>query len=160
DFGIARAAAAASSAATAGRAVGTPAYMAPEQVEGAADIDARADIYAFGAMVYEMVTGACAWNGDSPYTVALMRLRLPPPDPREQNRKVPDALATFIMRCMAREPAERYASANELIGALTASAVSTTPSTAPPSSIAFSETQVAGAAARPQAQVWTPSQDV
>ncbi|MCW5838232.1 MAG: serine/threonine protein kinase, partial [Labilithrix sp.] len=65
DFGIARAAAPGDLSRTVGGIVGTPAYMAPEQVEGATDLDARADLYALGAMLFELLTGQMAWQGDS-----------------------------------------------------------------------------------------------
>jgi serine/threonine-protein kinase len=69
DFGIARALFDAGRAATMGLALGTPAYMAPEQVEGASDLDERADVYALGAMLYECVTGERAWSGESIWAI-------------------------------------------------------------------------------------------
>jgi TolB-like protein/predicted Ser/Thr protein kinase len=114
DFGIARLAA--TPDATGDKFIGTPAYMAPEQVEGR-EVTAAADVYAFGAIVFELVTGKRAWVGDDPFAVALARLRQPPPDPR-QLRAVPDALAALVMRCMAREPDQRWKDGGELVRAL------------------------------------------
>ena len=91
DFGIARAVADAERAATVGLALGTPAYMAPEQVEGATDLDARADIYALGAMLYECITGERAWSGESIWALAAARLMNPPPDPRVKRPELPSA---------------------------------------------------------------------
>jgi len=120
DFGIARSAAAAGESATAtlGAALGTPAYMSPEQVEGAADIDARADLYAVGVMLFEMVTGELPFSGGSPITVAAARLDGPPPDPRVLRPSLDPRLAELILCCMARAPADRFATADDLRAAL------------------------------------------
>ena len=125
DFGIAHAAAGAVGVAkTLGGIVGTPAYMAPEQIEGGADLDARADIYALGAMTYELLTGERAWPGDAPFVVAAARLVNPPPDPRAIVPGLPAPVASVVMTCMAKGPADRYSTAAEVADAL-ASAVST-----------------------------------
>jgi eukaryotic-like serine/threonine-protein kinase len=124
DFGIARALADAlvlpGASSTMGMLVGTPAYMAPEQVEARPDIDARADIYAFGALLYELFTGCLAWPGDAPFAVATARLLGPPPDPRARRRDLPAACAELVLRCMARAPADRPASMVEAGAALAA----------------------------------------
>jgi eukaryotic-like serine/threonine-protein kinase len=129
DFGIARALSDAGRAATVGLALGTPAYMAPEQVEGAKNLDARADIYAFGAMMYECLTGERAWSGDSVWALAAARLFQPPPDPRVLRPDVPAPVAELVLRCMARQPHDRFASAAELLTAMNAIK---TPTIAPP----------------------------
>ncbi|MBK9000215.1 MAG: protein kinase [Myxococcales bacterium] len=121
DFGIARDPVASQGGATIGIVVGTPAYMAPEQVEARADIDARADIYALGAMLFELFTGEVPWKGGSAMAVAAARLYAPAPNARSVNPGVPPALAAVVERCMAREPGERYASADEVQNALAAS---------------------------------------
>jgi serine/threonine-protein kinase len=120
DFGIARAAQVAgeSVTATVGTALGTPAYMSPEQVEGAAQIDERADLYAVGVMLFEMLTGELPFSGGSPITVAAARLDGPPPDPRGLRPSLDARLADLVLRCMARAPADRFASADELRAAL------------------------------------------
>jgi serine/threonine-protein kinase len=105
DFGIARAVGGGHR--TFGAPIGTPAYMAPEQVEGAPDVDARADLYALGTMLYELLTGTPAWSGESPYVVAAKRLYAPPPDPRTLRPDVPEPLALLVLRCMARDRAAR-----------------------------------------------------
>jgi serine/threonine-protein kinase len=115
DFGIATPAA--SPVATADRFAGTPAYMAPEQVETNAPIGPATDVYAFGAILYEMLTGQRPFPGRDIVQVALARLRVPPPDPRAI-RAVPDALAELAMRCMARSPADRFADGAALSEAL------------------------------------------
>jgi serine/threonine protein kinase len=116
DFGIARAFldAAAGLGNTLGVLMGTPAYMAPEQVEGRKDIDARADIYALGALLYELFTGRRAWEGESPFAVASARLTSLPPDPRQRRPDLPSAHAEVVMRCMARKPEERFQSVDDV----------------------------------------------
>ncbi len=115
DFGIAIAST--SPTATAERFAGTPAYMAPEQVERGASIGPQADVYAFGAIMFEMLTGERPFAGADPIQVALARLREPPPDPRTR-RAVPDALAELVMCCMARDPSERFGDGAALAAAL------------------------------------------
>ncbi len=121
DFGIARASAAAP-VHTKGP-VGTAAYMAPEQLENVADIDARADIYALGVLLYELVTGERAWPGDSFASVALARLIVAPPDPRARIPRLPDRFAEAILKCMARHREERFERAAEVADALSESIV-------------------------------------
>jgi serine/threonine-protein kinase len=121
DFGIARAAQSSTNR-TMGMVLGTPAYMAPEQVLGQKDIDARADIYALGAMLFELFTGEDAWSGESAMAVATARLMSPPPDPKQRRGDVPDAAARVILKCMARSRDDRYASTDQVardLGALT-----------------------------------------
>jgi serine/threonine-protein kinase len=121
DFGIAHALAlgpSPSPARTVGGVVGTPAYMAPEQVEGVPDLDGRADIYALGAMAYELLTGALPWPGDTPFAVAAARLMNPPPDPQELVPGLPEALAAVVRRCMAKDRNDRYATAGDVEAAL------------------------------------------
>lgn len=118
DFGIARADAPGSASQTAGHTVGTPAYMAPEQVGGAVKIDARADIYAFGAILFEMLTGRRAWPGTSPLSVAAARLVEPPPDPRAVRPGLSQGLSAVVLRCLARNREDRHASDDELLQAL------------------------------------------
>jgi serine/threonine-protein kinase len=100
DFGIARAVAGEASSRTQGL-VGTPMYMAPEQLESG-DVDARADLYAMGLVLYHLLTGAPPFSGESAMAVAFARLRQPPPDPRAK-AAVPDALAELVLHCLCRE---------------------------------------------------------
>ncbi|WNZ59968.1 protein kinase [Myxococcus sp. MxC21-1] len=104
DFGIARALAGEGASRTQGL-VGTPMYMAPEQLESG-EVDARADLYATGLVLYQLLTGAPPFAGDSPMAVAVARLRQPPPDPRLL-AAVPDALAELVLACLSREPSGR-----------------------------------------------------
>jgi eukaryotic-like serine/threonine-protein kinase len=113
DFGIARTEDASAAARTA-VPVGTPAYMSPEQVEASATIDARADIYALGAMTFELLTGHLPFEADSVFAMAAMRLTQPPPDPRVRRPDLPESVATLVRRCMARKPEDRPESAREI----------------------------------------------
>jgi serine/threonine-protein kinase len=115
DFGIARAVAGEVASRTLGT-VGTPMYMAPEQVSGD-PVDARADLYAVGLLLHEMLAGEPPFTGETPWASALARLRQPPPDLR-QRLTIPPPLAELVHRCLALAPDERPASALELAGAL------------------------------------------
>jgi serine/threonine protein kinase len=103
DFGIARAEAHGEASRTGGLFIGTPAYMAPEQVDGSARVDGRADIYAFGAILFEMLTGRRAWPGSAALGVAAARLVGPPPDPRAVRPTLAPELAALVLRCLARD---------------------------------------------------------
>ncbi|ATB35246.1 hypothetical protein CYFUS_000658 [Cystobacter fuscus] len=111
DFGIARALAREAASSTQG-AIGTPLYMAPEQVAGE-PVDARADLYAVGLLLYEMLTGQMPFGSDEPWAVAMARLRQPAPDLR-QHPGIPAPLAELVNHCLARAPEERPASASEI----------------------------------------------
>jgi serine/threonine-protein kinase len=91
-------------------AMGTPDYMAPEQVKGKRG-DERTDIYALGAILYEMAAGATPFEGESPYAVMNARLTGDPSAPRKVNPKLTPALEEIILHAMERDPAQRYPSA-------------------------------------------------
>ena len=119
DFGIASARLSNDGASrTVGIIVGTPEYMAPEQVEGVRDLDGRADIYSLGAMMFELLTGTAAWTGPTALAIVAARLAAAnPPDPRAFV-KLDAGLASLVMRCMARQRDERFADVDELALAL------------------------------------------
>jgi len=121
--------------------VGTPAYLAPEQVEGKESTPA-VDIYALGIVLYEMLTGTVPFLGDNALSTAVKRLQEAPLSPRVH---VPGLAANWeaaILRCLARDPAARFATAPDLVEALTRTqappAVSTSPAAAPTSPAAAS----------------------
>jgi serine/threonine-protein kinase len=116
DFGIARAAQ--DVGGDGDEIFGTPAYMAPEQVTGRRDVGARADIYAFGALLYEIFTGRAAWSGPSAHSVASARLLGRPPDPRAVAPHLPAALGALVVHCLARAPEDRPASIEQVAAAL------------------------------------------
>ncbi|PYO94916.1 MAG: hypothetical protein DMD60_14035 [Gemmatimonadetes bacterium] len=138
DFGVAKAVSSSSGGATLtslGMALGTPAYMAPEQAAGDPNVDHRADVYAVGALGYELLAGRPPFSGLSPQGMLAAQVTATP-DPVTQHRAtVPPALAALIMRCLAKHPADRPQSAEELLGQLEAMATPTggiTPEQAPP----------------------------
>jgi tetratricopeptide (TPR) repeat protein len=121
DFGLARALDAVESSASSltgsGGLVGTSAYMAPEQVEGA-DVTPAADIYALGVVIYEMVTGAKPFSGASPLTTALKKLNEPSPSPRTLVPDLDPVWEAAILRCLRRHPADRFGRVDEVANAL------------------------------------------
>ena len=100
-----------------GTIVGTPAYMAPEQAE-LKPLSASTDIYAMGLVLYEMITGTPAFNGDTPVAVALKQIREIPKRPREIIPNLAIPVEQVIMKCLQKEPANRYKSVDELEVAL------------------------------------------
>ena len=113
DFGIARAMNTEESLTQTGAVMGTAAYFSPEQAEGKG-VDSRSDIYSLGVVLYEMSVGRPPFTGDSPVAVASKHVRDVPVLPREANPSVPPALQAVIMKAMAKNPDDRYASAEEL----------------------------------------------
>ncbi len=104
----------------AGRAVGSPAYMAPEQARGAADIDPRVDVWAFGVLFVEMLTGQLPFPGDTPYAIVGHILHGAMPDFDALCPMARPAVRELIKRCVVREPAQRLASARDVLGWLEA----------------------------------------
>jgi HAMP domain-containing protein/predicted Ser/Thr protein kinase len=122
DFGIARLAVRTEGMTQAGMAIGTPEYMAPEQLLGA-EVDFRADLYAAGAVLFESLTGRTPFVADSPITLVAKQLEESPPSPRSLNGEVPESLAALVLRTLSKDPADRPQSAVELFEALDAVAV-------------------------------------
>ncbi len=122
DFGIARTASlkpGQSGLTTAGTVMGTPDYIPPEQAQGAA-ADFRSDIYSLGVVLFETFTGKLPFDGDSVMKIVMAHIQAPPPSPRRLNPRVPAELEAVILRCMAKDPAQRYAKVSDLLRDLTA----------------------------------------
>jgi serine/threonine-protein kinase len=113
DFGIARAMNTEESLTQTGAVMGTAAYFSPEQAEGKG-VDSRSDIYSLGVVLYEMAVGRPPFTGDSPVAVASKHVRDLPVLPRQANPTVPPALEAVVMKAMAKNPDDRYGSAEEL----------------------------------------------
>ena len=107
DMGMARAATTDGDQVTGDAVVGTPAYMAPEQVEGGSRITAACDIYALGVVLFEMVTGVLPFVAETPLATAVMRLRVPPPSPRSIVPDLDPRWELAILSCLARDPDAR-----------------------------------------------------
>jgi serine/threonine protein kinase len=113
DFGIARLAKRQSGMTEQGMVVGTPEYMAPEQLMGE-EIDARADIYAAGAVIYECLTGTPPLTAENQYSLVAKLLEETPEAPILVNSDVPQALSDLVMRTLSKKPADRPQTALEL----------------------------------------------
>ncbi len=117
DFGIARSLYSKGVTMT-GVLVGTPEYMSPEQAE-ASDVDHRADIYALGIILYEMVTGEVPFRGETPLSIAIKHREEIPKDPCDLNAQIPEDLCAVILRCLEKKKERRYDSAQALLKDLT-----------------------------------------
>ena len=118
DFGVAKALSAAmplTGVTTTGIAIGTPAYMAPEQLAGDPNADHRMDIYAVGLLAYELVTGVSPFTGPSPRETLAAQLSHDPKPLHEVSAEIPRSLSTLIMRCLAKDPAARPQSADDIL---------------------------------------------
>jgi serine/threonine-protein kinase len=131
DFGIAKTFDEGTQLTTAGFSPGTPQYMAPEQAEGRA-VDARSDLYSFGIILYEMLAGEVPFNATSTAAVLIKQIKEAPMPPSVKNPRVaiPPPVEAIVLRCMAKDPAERFQTADELGSALEESAVALAGSTA------------------------------
>ena len=124
DFGIAKAISAARTGGggetltMAGTSIGTPAYMAPEQAAGDPNIDHRSDIYAFGCMAYEVLTGRPPFTGQSPAKLLGAHLGEKPRDVRELRADTPEPLAMLVMQSLEKDPAARPQMAGDLVRVL------------------------------------------
>ena len=121
DFGIARLAnpPKGQGLTEAGMSIGTPDYMSPEQLAGL-ELDARADLYAAGVVLFECVTGRVPFEAATTWALVAKHLEEAPPDPRSLNDEVPQGLALVILKAMAKEPDGRYATASAMHDALAA----------------------------------------
>jgi serine/threonine-protein kinase len=119
DFGVSKVLTAAEGALTStGVTVGSPIYMAPEQMRSARTADARCDVWALGVVLYELLTERCPFEADSLPDLCLKVERDPPRPLRELRPQVPEALVAVIERCLEKRPADRFANAAELATAL------------------------------------------
>jgi serine/threonine protein kinase/predicted Zn-dependent protease len=132
DFGIARTSGTKGGTGE-GAVIGTPEYMAPEQVEGK-PADRRADLYALGVILFEMVTGRPPFEGETPLAVAVKHKTDPPPDPRALAPQIPAGLGRVILRSLEKDRDKRYQTSEEFLADLAAvgDALPTAERAAPP----------------------------
>jgi len=112
DFGIARMQTDITAPQTSS-VIGTPAYLSPEQAQGQ-PVDARSDLYSLGCVLYELLAGRPPFTGDTPVAIAYKQVNSMPVPPSEHNPDVPPRLDAVVMKCLAKNPANRYQSAEEL----------------------------------------------
>ncbi len=117
DFGLAKIVGGSQHLTASGVGVGTPAYMAPEQGQGR-PVDARADIYSLGIVLYEMLTGRVPYEAETPLAVVLKHVTEPLPLPRLVNPEIPEPVELVILKALAKDPDDRYQSAGEMAEAL------------------------------------------
>jgi eukaryotic-like serine/threonine-protein kinase len=115
DFGIARAGT--SQMTETGSIVGTAQYLSPEQARGG-EVDQRSDLYSLGVVLYELLTGKTPFEGDTPVEIAMKHLSNTPQAPSELRPDIPPELDMVVLRALAKDPDERYQSADEMEGDL------------------------------------------
>jgi serine/threonine-protein kinase len=125
DFGIAKALSSTSGATLTGIgvAIGTPAFMSPEQAAGERDIDGRSDLYSLGIVTYQMLTGTLPFSAPSVAGILMKQITEPAPDLRKQRPDVPEDLALAVARCLEKDPENRWPTADALRRALESRAV-------------------------------------
>jgi predicted Ser/Thr protein kinase len=114
DFGLAKDEDANRSVSGTGQIMGTPYYMSPEQAQGQ-KVDARSDLYSLGATLYHLATGQRAFQGETPLSIVVKHVSAPVVPPREIDPSIPEAVSLMILKLLAKSPADRHASAEDLI---------------------------------------------
>jgi serine/threonine protein kinase len=133
DFGLAKCLSEVAGLTAAGQVLGTPAFMAPEQALGRnQEVGPRADIYAIGGLLYFLLTGNVPFDGDSAAEVLHQVAYQPPTPPRQLRPEIPIELEAICLRCLAKEPAKRYARAEEIVAALAPWVTASSMPAAPP----------------------------
>lgn len=152
DFGIARAASESgdlSRLTATGMAIGTPAYMSPEQASGDRDLDARSDLYSLGIVAYQMLCGEPPFTGTATPALLVKHLAEAPVPIAQRRADVPADLAAIVMRCLEKNPDHRFQSATDLVqalrtGVLPAPPRTTTPRVVPAGAVPFDGSPIGG----------------
>jgi len=152
DFGIARrlGADAGASLTQTGLVIGTPHYMSPEQALGDPNLGPGSDLYSLGAVLFQMVTGAPPFDGDSSQQIVGKHIADPPPSASDMNPKVPRELSDVILRLLEKQPADRFQSAAEVIAALESDKQPSTMRSRASAAAAATELLVSGARTAPR----------
>ncbi|MCJ7530061.1 MAG: serine/threonine protein kinase [Anaerolineales bacterium] len=127
DFGIAKMVESSAHLTLTGAVTGTPAYMSPEQARGQ-QIDPRTDIYSLGIVLYEMVTGRVPFDADTPMAVILKQIEQPLPPPSVFKPGIHPAIEAVLLKALAKEPAQRFATMQEFLKAWALALAQATPS--------------------------------
>jgi len=135
DFGIARALEGGSRLTQTGIAVGTPAFMSPEQATGEREIDGRSDVYSLGILGYLMLTGRLPFEATSTPAMLMKHVSEPPHPLRAFRPDAPPALVAIIERCLAKSPSDRWPNAGELRDAIKGAAAGAPPNAALPGAV-------------------------
>ncbi len=114
DFGLARIAQAGESTLSSDSIMGTPQYISPEQAMGKKDLDEGTDLYSFGVMLYEMVVGQVPFSADTPFSIIHDHIYTPLPLPMDINPKVPEPVQRVLLKALAKDRADRYATVDEM----------------------------------------------
>jgi tRNA A-37 threonylcarbamoyl transferase component Bud32 len=115
DFGLARMAQAGESTLSNDMMLGTPQYISPEQARGERDLDAGTDIYSFGVVLYEMVVGRVPFSADTPFSIIHDHIYKPLPLPRSINPRVPEGVERVLLKALAKDRADRFATVDEMV---------------------------------------------
>ncbi len=118
DFGLARMVQAGESTLSQDMMVGTPQYISPEQAQGVSELDGRTDIYSLGVVLFEMFTGRVPFNADTPFATIHDHIYSPLPLPRTINPALDPAVERLLLKALAKNPNDRFATAAELLTAL------------------------------------------
>ncbi|MFQ5611814.1 MAG: protein kinase [Anaerolineae bacterium] len=151
DFGLARMTQAGESTLSQDMLVGTPQYISPEQAQSLAELDGRADIYSLGVVLFEMLVGNVPYNADTPFAIVHDHIYTPLPLPRSLNPDLDEGVERTLLKALAKEPDERFASADDLLASLESSLGSQIAS-AP--TVASSEAAVSPPLASPRRWPW------
>jgi serine/threonine-protein kinase len=153
DFGLARMAEAGQSTLSGDQLLGTPHYISPEQARGAQDLDEGTDIYSFGIVLYQLAVGRVPYSSDTPFSIIHDHLYTPLPMPRSINDKIPEDLERVLLKALAKDRPDRFASVEELVEAFDKAARGISPWDEQEAGASISVEAIAESAADPIAEV-------